>query len=34
MFMKIWKTLIQQRKGVLVAFDLIKDMESNKKLSL
>ena len=35
MFMKIWKIIIQQRKGVLIAFDdMIADMESDlKKLS-
>ena len=35
MFMKIWNTIIQQRKRtVLMVFDdMIADMESNKKLS-
>ena len=34
MFMKIWKIIIQQRKGVLIVFDdMIADMESNQKLS-
>ena len=33
--MKIWKTIIQQRKGecLIVFDDMIADMESNKKLS-
>ena len=34
MFMKIWKTTIQQRKRMLIVFDdMIADMESNKKLN-
>ena len=34
MLMKIQKTIIQQRNGVLIVFDdIIVDMESNKKLS-
>ena len=32
MFMKIWKTIIQQRKGLSIVYDDISDMESNKKL--
>ena len=32
MFMKIWKIIIQQRKRVLIVFDMIVDTESNKKL--
>ena len=32
--MKIWKTIIQQKKSVLIVFDdMIADMKSNKKLS-
>ena len=32
--MKIWKTIIQQKKSVLTVFDdMIADMKSNKKLS-
>ena len=32
MFMKIWKIIIQQRKRVLIVFDMIVDTEFNKKL--
>ena len=34
LFMKIEKTIVQQRKEVLIVFDdMIADMESNKNLS-
>ena len=34
MFMKIWKTIIQQKRRMLIVFDdLIGGIESNKKLS-
>ena len=32
MFMKIWKTILQQRKRALIVFDdMIADMKSNNK---
>ena len=35
MFMKVWKTIIQQRKKALLVFDdMTADMEANKKLSI
>ena len=33
MFMKIEKTIIQQRNGVFIVFDMIVDVKSNEKLS-
>ena len=32
MFMKIWKTILQQKKGALIVFDdIISDIKSNNK---
>ena len=34
MFMKIWKTIIQERKGVLMVFDdMIADIEFEKQIN-
>ena len=33
MFMKILKTIIQKKKGLIVLDEMVADMEGNKKLS-